>query len=467
MIGLIEGGAYKCGEKLPSLRDLAVSLKVSLNTVRDAYARLEEQRYIQAVPQSGYFVIPRRGMSEPIRPDPVAMDPEQVSLCRIYRAFQENGITEEDSGGLAIASFSSEMWPIERLQKCTVDAVRLHGKESFDYQMVPGFSPLREQIAIHGLSGGSRLSPDQILITSGCQEAIYLALASITSSGDTVAVESPIYFNLLKQMEALRLKVLEIPCSPEDGMHLETLVFALDHYAVKAVLTIANFHNPTGSLMRDAKKAELVELLSRRGIPLIEDDIYGDLNFGPERPRTCQSFDTDGTVLYCSSFSKTISPGLRIGWIAPGRWHAPVENLKNLINLGAASIPQVATALFLQDGGFSRHLRRTRQLLKDKMTAMRESVLTHFPSGTTVTDPAGGMVLWVSLPDEIRSRELYRLAMDRGIVIAPGPVFSLQNRFASQIRLNAGVWGPATDAKIGVLGELARDLSPQKTVRPG
>ncbi len=456
---LIESGAYKCGEKIPSLRELSESLGVSVNTVREAYSRLESRRFIEASPQSGYYVIPRP--ASPSRPcpgpDPAGMDPREVSLCRVYGAFHDRG-NALDAGGLAIATLSGEMWPAERYQKCVVDAVRLHGRECVEYMLAPGYAPLREQLAIIGLSGGSRLSPDGIVVTSGCQESIYLALSALTSPGDVVAVESPIYFNFLNMLEHLRLKVLEIPCSAGEGMHLETLRFALDRYAVAAVITIANFHNPTGSRMSDAKKEELVGMLSRRGIPLIEDDVYGELAYGPERPRTCRSFDTDGTVLYCSSVSKTISPGVRIGWIEPGRWHDRVENAKNLISLGSSSIPQIATALFLQEGAYVKHIRRLRSRLAEKMAALRASVLARFPDGTDVTDPEGGMVLWVGLPGGIDSMELYRLALARGIIIAPGALFSLQDRFSSNIRLNAGIWSPSTEEKIGVLGELVAGL---------
>ena len=466
MIELIESGAYKRGERLPSIRDLADSFHVSVNTAREAYAFLEKKRYVEAVPQSGYYVCDNATVSSPVAPDPASMDPEQFGLCRIYSVLHDGGSVDEDACGLAIATLSPDMMPIERLQKYAVDAVRLHANDSFHYQMAPGYGPLREQIAIHGLSSGTRLLPDHVIVTSGCQEAVYLALAAVTSPGDTVAIESPIYFSVLGLLESLHLKVLEIPCSPEEGMHLETLAFALERYDVAADFTIANFHNPTGSLMPDVKKAALVDMLADRGIPLIEDDIYGDLYYGSacprgmERPRTCKSFDTDGTVLYCSSVSKTLSPGLRIGWLEPGRWYARAERLKNLINLGASAIPQVAVALFLQDGALSRHLRKVRVTLGGKMAAMRESVLAHFPEGTRVSDPSGGMVLWVALPDGTASRELYSRALEKKIMIAPGHVFSFQKRFDSHLRLNAGVWESGTDEKIRELGSIAKDLCP-------
>jgi DNA-binding transcriptional MocR family regulator len=463
LVELIGSGVYKRGERLPSIRELAASFGVSVNTAREAYELLEKKRYVEAVPQSGYYVRDSEPVASCVVPDPAAMDPDQNSLCRIYSALQESGDVGEDSCGLAIATLSNDLWPTERLQKSFVDAVRLYPRESVSYQMAPGYGPLREQIAAYGLRSGARLLPDRIVITSGCQESVYLAMAALVSPGDTVAVESPMYFNFLSLLERFHLKILEIPCSPEEGMHLETLAFALDNYDVSAVFTIANFHNPTGSLMSDAKKAELVRMLSAREIPLIEDDVYGDLHFGDDRPRPCKAFDTDGTVLYCSSFSKTISPGLRVGWIEPGRWYSEIESLKMQINLGAASVPQVATTLFLKDGGFARHLRRLRGEVAFRARSLRASVLAHFPEGTTVSDPAGGMVLWVSLPDGVSSRELYRLALDRKIMIAPGHVFSLQNRFESQLRLNAGVWENSTDAKIEILGNLAKSLR-DKTV---
>jgi len=458
---LIASGAYKRGERLPSIRELSTSFHVSVNTCREAYALLERRRLARAVPQSGYFAEAADGVLSVNVPDPVSMDPDQIGLCRIYSAMHDSGFSEEDGCGLAIATLSPDLLQFERLQRYAVDAVRLRPLDSFHYQMAPGYAPLREQVAILGMASGTRTHPDSLIITSGCQESVYLALSAVTSPGDTVAVESPIYFSILGILESLRLKVLEIPCSPEEGMHLETLEFALDRYRVSAVFTIANFHNPTGSVMSDERKERLVRTLSRRGIPLIEDDIYGDLYYGPRcpsRPRTCKSFDEDGTVLYCSSFSKTLSPGLRVGWLEAGRWRERAERLKNLINLGAASIPQVTVALFLQDGGFERHLRRVRSALGAKVASLRSSVLAHFPAGTRVSDPSGGMVLWVELPDGILSRELYRRGLERKLMIAPGHVFGVQSRFDSSLRLNAGVWEPSTDAKIKVLGEMAREI---------
>ncbi len=466
---LIRSGSYKPGDRLPSIRELAATFCVSVNTVREAYALLEKDRFVEAVSYRGYFVADREHVAPPTVPNPASMNPELFSLCSIYSTLRKYSPETEDAGGLAIATASSRLWPVERLQKHAVDAVRLHPDVAFDYQMSPGYEPLREQIAILGLSSKTRMSADRVIVTSGCQESIYLALAATVAPGETVAVETPVYFNLLDMLSQFRAKVLEIPCAGEGGMHLETLEFALDHHRVSAVLTIANFNNPTGSVMSDERKERLVGMLSRRGIPLIEDDIYGDIHYGgaegADRPRTCKSFDRDGTVLYCSSLSKTLSPGLRVGWIEAGRWHDQAERLKTLVNLGASSLSQVTAALFLQEGSFPRHVRRLRAIVGENMDALRRSVREYFPEGTTMTDPSGGFVLWVSLPRGASSMELYRRALERNVLIAPGRVFSLEDRYNSSLRLNAGVWESSTDGKIRLLGSLAREIAEETPSR--
>ena len=241
IISLIEKGAYHTGEKLPSIREMSDTLNVSVNTVKEAYWVLENRHYITAVPQSGYYVTEHNEIPKLSETDPLTMDLEKYTLCRVYSAFQLTD-SPEDSCGLGIATLSRDMWPTEKIQKYTSEALRTYPDAIMDYMLPPGFGPLREQIAAHSLSAGDSVSPNDIIITSGCQEALFLALSAITRPGDIVTVESPIYFSLLKIMEHLRLKVLEIPCSPEKGMHLETLEFALNNHPVKAVLSIANFN---------------------------------------------------------------------------------------------------------------------------------------------------------------------------------------------------------------------------------
>jgi DNA-binding transcriptional MocR family regulator len=271
------------------------------------------------------------------------------------------------------------------------------------------------------------------------------------------------YFGVLQTMEALRLRTLEIPTHPRDGISLEALQFALEHSPVKAVLTISNFNNPLGSCMPDEKKKELVELLARYEIPLIENDTSGEIYFGDRRPWVAKAFDRKGLVLLCSSFSKTIAPGYRVGWIAPGRYRATFEWLKFTTSIGTPSLQQEILAQFLASGGYDPVLRRARREYARNVSLMSRAVERHFPPGTRVTRPAGGFVLWVQLPERIDSLELYGRALEAGIAIAPGHVFSASQQYRNFIRLTAAVWNYEQALGIERLAALIGEMASPKS----
>lgn len=454
ILNLINNGVLKEGDKIPSIRQLSNELDVSINTVKEAYWKLESRNYIAAVPQSGFYVSRRLkevGEFHPV--DPLHLNPQEVSLCRIYGEFQKTG--ECESGiGLGIASSSSGLWPTKKISRFLQEAVRDREYESYNYMMPPGFSQLREQIARQGLSSGLDLSPEEIIITNGCHEAIFLALMALCRPGDSVALESPIYFNLLHLIEQLHLKVIEIPTSGDDGINLDTLRFVLDNHPVKAVFSISNFNNPLGFVIPSEKKKKLVELLAGYDVPLIEDDIYGDLSFR-DRPDTCKSFDTTGNVFLCSSFSKTVAPGLRIGWIAPpGKHFDGILKLKTLLNISTASINQIAVSNFLKMGGYERHLRNLRKNLEKNVAALRAAVLRYFPKGTRASCPEGGMLVWVELPESLDTMDIYQTALAKSIMIAPGFLFTMKGKYTNCMRLNAGIWNVETEKAVEILGEL-------------
>lgn len=455
ILNLIQRGALKEGDKIPSIRQLSSELNVSINTVKEAYWKLESRNYIVAVPQSGFYV-----QKQPTRmgnrdgDDPHSLDPQEVSLCRIYAAFQNLGqCTPEIS--LAIADLAPDMRPTAKLERFFQQALRHQSMESFGYLMTPGHAGLREQIARLGLSCNLDISPDEIVITNGCHEAIFLALMAVCTPGDTVVLESPVYFNLLQMLQHLKLKIIEIPSSHADGMNLNTLRFVLDNHRVKAVFSISNMNNPLGFSMPLEKKSELVELLHQYQIPLIEDDIYGDLGF-KQRPHPCKSMDTQGSVVLCSSFSKTIAPGLRVGWIIPGQYKEQVIQTKTLLNISTASINQLVMARFLKEGGYERHLRWVRKSLAENVTAMRAAILKYFPKGTRVTRPDGGSLLWIELPPEIDTEIIYHQALKQKILIAPGHLFSIKPKYAYCMRLSAGFWNPRVEKAIQTIGALCR-----------
>ena len=313
---------------------------------------------------------------------------------------------------------------------------------------------LRRAIAQHGLDAGYAVSPDDVVITSGAKEAVYLSILAVTRPGDTVAIESPAYYALLEVLASLERRVVEIPTNPRRGIDLAALAKVLGRQPIAAVALVSNYSNPSGSCMADDDKRALVDLLDRHDVPLVEDDVYGDLVFDGPRPKAIKAFDTARRVLYCGSFSKTVSPGMRMGWAIPGRYQDALEHLKLVVNQASPTAPQVAMAGFVESGGFDRHLRRIRRMYAEQMAQVIDAVDRHFPDGTRRTDPRGGHVLWIQVPG-LDSLDLYDRAAAEGIHIAPGPLFSSSGGYRDHLRLNTGFpWTEQTETQLALLGRL-------------
>jgi DNA-binding transcriptional MocR family regulator len=302
---------------------------------------------------------------------------------------------------------------------------------------------------------GCTLSPDDIITTVGATEALNLCLRAVAKPGDVIAIESPTFFGILQMIESLGMRVCEIPTYPREGICLEELEERLNCCRIKACVFTLNFSNPLGSCMPDEKKRRLVKMLAERRIPLIEDDIYGNLSFDPVRPKVAKAFDEEGWVMLCDSFTKTLSPGYRVGWVAPGRFREKVEFLKFVTTSATASLPQMALAEFLQNGGYDHHLRKMRRFYADHLQRMTAAVSRYFPEGTKVTRPTGGMCLWAELPPEVNALAVYEQAMAARISIAPGPIFSAKQKFQNFIRLNCGnPWSDTIEKAVRKLGEI-------------
>lgn len=460
---LIDEETFRAGDRLPSVRSLSRDWSVSVTTVLEAYRHLENRGLIEARPKSGHYVRPRllRSIPEPELTRP-PREPLDVSLSElmlmIVRDSQRRGLLQ-----LGAAVPSPHLLPTDKLNRTLASASRRMKARSLAYEFVPGSKALRTEIARRAVIAGCALNPDDIIITSGAMEAVSLTLQVLCPRGSTVAVESPMFFGFIHAFEALGLRTLEIPTCCREGMSVEALRFALDNHPVSAVLASPNFSNPQGSLMPDARKREMVEMLASRGIPLIEDDLYGDLPFGEERPHAAKAFDTDGTVLWCGSYSKTLAPGWRVGWIAPGRHYSAVERFKAALNLACATPTQVAVAEFLSDGGYDHHLRRFRRILAEQMRGLRETVAATFPTGTRLSCPKGGLVLWIELPAGTDSVVLYRDALRENIAIAPGVLFSAKPQYRHCLRLNAAYATEEARASVRRLGELAFQQSKPHT----
>jgi len=350
---------------------------------------------------------------------------------------------------------AAELFPIKALNRTMASVARRSPVATHNYDPPPGNRALRVQVARRAMEAGCTLSPDDIITTVGATEALNLCLRAVAKPGDVIGIESPTFFGILQIIESLGMRVCEIPTFPRHGVCLDELEERLKCCGVKACVFTPNFSNPLGSCMPDEKKRKLVKMLAEHKIPLIEDDIYGNLCFGTTRPKVAKAFDEEGWVMLCDSFTKTLSPGYRVGWVAPGRFRDRVEFLKFVNTSGTASLPQMAIAEFLQNGGYDAHLRKMRRFYATQVQRVTEAVSRYFPEGTKVTRPTGGMCLWTELPPHINSLAVYEQAMAAKITIAPGPLFSAKQKFQNFIRLNCGnSWSDEVEDAIRTLGRI-------------
>jgi DNA-binding transcriptional MocR family regulator len=456
----IRDGTLAPGERLPSVRRLRVDEGVSASTVLQALAQIEADGLIEARPRSGYYVraravlpVPRASMPSPHAT--TSLDGLSALVATIFHAASDPGLVH-----LATATPSPALLPTRALARAIAAEARRADGSGMEDTYPPGLPALRRLIAQRAVAAGCSIGEEDVVVTGGAKEAIALALLAVATRGDTVAVESPAYYGTLLAIEALGLKVMEVPCQPETGMDVDELSRRLLERRVAAVLAVPSFSNPLGSCMPDDAKQRLVALLSERSIPLVEDDVYGDLAFGPARPRPAKAFDRDGSVIYCGSFSKTLAAGFRVGFVAPGRWRERVEVLQFATRVAVPTLPQRAVARFLADGGYDRHLRALRVRLEQNVARAAAVVAAEFPAGTRVSRPRGGCFLWVEMPLAVDALQLHRRALEAGVSIAPGHVFSASSAHASCIRLSCGEpWSERIDAAIRLVGRLARRLA--------
>jgi DNA-binding transcriptional MocR family regulator len=453
----IEREIYRPGERLPGVRRLAQQYQVSISTALEACRLLEDRGHLQAKLRSGFFVrLHRQAVSQqPAISDPPSAPSEvtgQQLAMQLIKAANDPKLLP-----LGAAVPHPQYMPVQAMAAALARTLRRDGSAAAAYAFPPGHANLRRQIAKRMSELGCPTDPDGIVITNGCQEALGLALRVLTKPGDVVAIESPTFYGLLQVIEALGLKALEIPTHPREGISVEALEFALQQWPVRACIVTPNFSNPLGSCMSIERKRALVDLLGQKNIPLIEDDVYGDLGFEGPRPGIAKALDSSGdNVVYCSSFSKTLTPGLRIGWIAAGRYQAQIEYHKYVLNLAAPTASQMAVAELLERGGYDRYLRQARRDYATAVARMSRAVELYFPEGTRVTQPQGGFVIWVEFPTAIDGNALYRQALTHGISIAPGTMFSATGRYRNFIRLNCAVpWDTRTEKSIARLGQLA------------
>lgn len=456
----IRGGTFAPGSLLPSVRDLARRWTLAINTVITAYRALEGEGLVMAVPRIGFRVLPPA--CPPALPrTPQAVDaPAPVNLCDLMtRAMSNREVPGMVSLGMAVPR--PQLLPLPALCRQIRRIAQEEPEAVAIYDGPLGRIELRRAIARRLARAGAVVDPERILITNGAQEGLLLALRAVCPPGSCVAVESPAYHGLIQAIAALGLTCLEIPSSSTAGLSLDALRIALDDHPVAAVLCTATFSNPGGGSIPQEAQRELVALCTRRGIPLIDDDTYGDLAHDGQRPPACLAHAGDrgahaGTVIHIGSWSKAIAPGLRLGFVFAGRWHAPVQMQKVVMNISTASLPQLAVAGLLDSGDFDRHWQRTAPRLRDNLLRCATMVRSSFPDGTRVSQPAGGLVLWIEMPDGVDTDRLYTDGIRARVCVAPGTLFSARRRYRHHLRLTGAWWDDDVAAGIARLGGLAR-----------
>ncbi len=447
----IKNGSLVYGDRLPSVRSAQKLYNVSLNTAKSAYMELESRSLIESRPKSGYFVS-RSGLRRMAIPsistfkiDEKKQDPAAL-IDKVFHSLEDKEITR-----FSLGLPSASLLPIQKLNRCIIESVHELHDYGDQYGQVQGSPSLRKEIAKWSMVLEGKISDEDLIITSGAMNAIYSCLRAVTKPGDTIAVESPLYFGFIQAFQLLGLKTIEIPTHPITGIELDALKKVI--HKIDVCCFVTNFSNPLGALMPEEHKKELVKLLAHHHIPLIEDDLYGNIYFGSSRPKPCKYFDEEGLVMWCGSFTKVLAPSFRIGWVEPGQYKDKILKQKLIQTISQPAIYQEAIAKFLQIGRYDHHLNSLRQKLYSNYINFRNSIEAHFPENTKMSQPEGGFVLWLEMDPKIDSTLLYDYALRQKLSFAPGRMFTQHDQFKNCIRLNYVVdWNEKTAQDLMRLG---------------
>jgi len=390
-----------------------------------------------------------------IQPEPVS---SEVSVKETINSIYGD-IASHIKMNFAIAVPDASLLPTAKINKSVIQALRKSKDHCIAYENTQGNIDLRKQIAKLAFNWGGKFKTDDIIVTSGCLEAINLCLRAVTQNGDTVAVESPNYFGIYQSLENMGLKVVEISSDPATGLDIDCLEKSIEKFNIKACIVTPNFNNPSGSCMPEENKKRLVEVITKYNIALIEDDIYGELYFGRSRPRTCKYYDTKGLVMHCASLSKSLAPGYRIGWTIPGKFIEDVKQIKRTSDISSPSLTQAAMAHFLGNGRYEYHLKNLRRVLHTQYLKYTQAVIEYFPEGTKLSRPQGGFVLWVELPKKVNASKLRSEAMRHHISVVPGKIFSVRCNYNNFIRISFGKpWNEDMDYGLMMLGKIVKKM---------
>ena len=451
----ITSGTLKTADKLPSIRTVQKIYNVSINTVKQAFLELESKSLIASRPKSGYYV------SQTFHSNLALPSINQLKLSEQEKAPEDliskvfNTLTDKNITQFSLGVADKSMLPIAKLNKGVIKVLRNLEDSGTGYEPAQGNINLRRNVAKWAFTWDGHLTEDDIVTTSGALNALLYSLTTVTNPGDTIAIESPVYFGILQMIKSLGLNIIELPTHPVTGVAIEDLKKILPK--IKACCFVTNFSNPIGSCMPEENKKELVRLLTLHNIPLIEDDLYGDIFFGTNRPKPCKAFDEAGIVMWCGSVSKTLAPGYRVGWVAPGKFKEKLIRQKLIQTLSSPPLYQEVIADFMEHGRYDHHLRTLRNTLYTNYLHFQRTIENYFPENTKISKPQGGFVLWLELDPKIDTAALYDIAIQQKISFAPGRMFTQHDQYNNCMRLNFAVkWDEKVENSLKRLGVLIK-----------
>ncbi|AVX36221.1 PLP-dependent aminotransferase family protein [Yersinia massiliensis] len=452
----IEKGSLLAGSRLPSVRSYAKNLQVSINTVVAAYRTLEDRGLIEARPQSGFYVC---SPSTAVVPTATVGKPVDEVLDLIDTVFAAQQNTRFTNISLACPQ-TGDFYPSAKLGRIMASLLRREPQLISQYALPPGSQRLRQQIARRAMTLGMLANPADITITHGCMEALQLALRVTTKPGDCVGLESPTYFYLMPLLASLGLKAVEIPTDSQQGLSLDVLELLLKEGRLNALIAMPTVQNPMGFTMPLAAKKRLAQLMNNHQVPLIEDGLYAEIQFGSTLSPAVKAFDRDGWILFCSSFTKTLAPDFRVGWIDGGRFTEDLHKLKAVSSMAESTLLSETLALFLKSGGYDHHLRSLRRRYAQQVQQAQQLITRHFPYGTKVTQPAGGFVFWVEFPDSVDTVALFHQMLKEQICLTPGTLYSPSGRYRHAFRLSCCYpFNQRYTEALARLGAVACDIS--------
>jgi DNA-binding transcriptional MocR family regulator len=452
----LRSGVFQANEKLPSLRKFAEQRSVSISTAQMAYNQLEDRGLIEVRPKSGYYV--RHISNVQFETPKIKVSPQKPNIVTTSELVMD---VMRNSGNpnyvnFAAASPGTDFPILQQVKKSFTQTARNRDFLGNGYCLTKGEECLRRALAQRANDAGIRITPEEIIISSGCQSAIGLCLKVLCKPGDIVAVESPSYYGLLQLIESMGLKVIELPSDPVTGLSVDALRLALEQWPVKTILGVPNYNNPLGAVMPIESKKAVIELINQYQISFIEDDIYGELGYDESRPPAVKAYDSDGRVLLCSSASKMLEPQLGVGWIMPGQFMKEIEYERFLSSSNQFCLPQIVIGETMAKASFDRHIRQARKTYQQRRDRLFDLISAHFPENIRVSTPQGGFVAWIELPRSLDATDLYLRAKEVGIVISPGAIFSSNpSKYKHSIRLSyAQAWTKERDQAIQTLGNL-------------